>query len=592
MFKKKPLLTECINYEKEIKDYRFVQIFSGVGSGKNYFVERFIEGDEKHSIPKKTILIITSRRAKADEIFLDEAVDIENKIIQKWDEYHHVYDDFEDIPDDVPVRILIDDWGEHRVYQKSAVCTNAFVEQYSKYVYSGGDITTHLWELFDIIIIDEVHSVVLDATYQSAPFYIRDLVSEFIKRHELADKEPEKYKRPLCEQIIIMAGTEDAVKAIETPENSTTINRMEVCRRAYPRNIRFITMDAVKRQIADQLAAGERIVYFQNHTTLPKEFIEGTSIDPEVIVPSFTKEEKRRNLEKNEETLYRKIIETEKSIKEENLVPQYVRLFLSTSRNKEGININDKDIKYIYVESHIISEIEQMAGRVRAGVEDLYIIVDADEFSTYESKYEELFSRDEVAGKNWYDACGAANDYFRKLCKTENVKDLFHNREFLGRAYDNKNIREFIRFIHSKFPYVRYSCFDNMFKFYSFRKRGRKYIKDSIDCFNRVILDKELCVQEFKKWFPYSEIHPYYTVDMKAVDIFNKYIPVIEGVAYDESVIEDLTAELKRECYPELNRLQYMLNRFCDLKSERANRHPSHEDYKKRKFVRRMSGTA
>ena len=44
---------------------------------------------------------------------------------------------------------------KHFVYQQSVVCTNAFIEKYLQYVYDPKDITTHLWELFDMIVVDE-----------------------------------------------------------------------------------------------------------------------------------------------------------------------------------------------------------------------------------------------------------------------------------------------------------------------------------------------------------------------------------------------------------------------------------------------------
>lgn len=63
MAEKEKRVLDVLDYD-EIKDVPFVQIFAGVGSGKSYFLERFIKGDSEHHIPKKKILIITSRKAK------------------------------------------------------------------------------------------------------------------------------------------------------------------------------------------------------------------------------------------------------------------------------------------------------------------------------------------------------------------------------------------------------------------------------------------------------------------------------------------------------------------------------------------------
>ena len=41
---KKPYLSEVIDYERDIEPYGFIQIFSGVGSGKNYFINKLCSG--------------------------------------------------------------------------------------------------------------------------------------------------------------------------------------------------------------------------------------------------------------------------------------------------------------------------------------------------------------------------------------------------------------------------------------------------------------------------------------------------------------------------------------------------------------------
>lgn len=51
-------LSEVINYENDIEPYQIIEIYSGVGSGKNYWVEKLAsEG--------KSILFITSRKVTA-----------------------------------------------------------------------------------------------------------------------------------------------------------------------------------------------------------------------------------------------------------------------------------------------------------------------------------------------------------------------------------------------------------------------------------------------------------------------------------------------------------------------------------------------
>lgn len=52
-------LSDVISYENDIKPYRFIQIYSGVGSGKNHWIQ-------KQATEGKRILLITSRQITAD----------------------------------------------------------------------------------------------------------------------------------------------------------------------------------------------------------------------------------------------------------------------------------------------------------------------------------------------------------------------------------------------------------------------------------------------------------------------------------------------------------------------------------------------
>lgn len=71
----KPFLSNMIDYKRDIEPYPFIQIFSGVGSGKNVFINKLINGHtyigedgEPYTVPPKSVLLITSRRAKVEEI--------------------------------------------------------------------------------------------------------------------------------------------------------------------------------------------------------------------------------------------------------------------------------------------------------------------------------------------------------------------------------------------------------------------------------------------------------------------------------------------------------------------------------------------
>ena len=60
-------ICDVVDYEKDIKPFPLIKIYSGVGSGKSYFATAMIKGSEKYCVPKHNVLIVTSRRSKVEE---------------------------------------------------------------------------------------------------------------------------------------------------------------------------------------------------------------------------------------------------------------------------------------------------------------------------------------------------------------------------------------------------------------------------------------------------------------------------------------------------------------------------------------------
>ena len=312
---------------------------AGVGSGKNFFVNQLIKGyeDTRHDGSKvklkpMTVLVITSRRSKVDELLApkskegEEAEESEEFLTEedlpaddkvgKWDDYHIMYnDEFPEVEKTGQYIRLKDESGFDRVvFQRSVVCTNAFIERYMQYRYRPLDATTHLWELFDLIVIDEAHSLVLDASYQSAPFYVMELINEFCARHKAAAADPEKHKAPRCGNLLLMTGSVEPMKTLPLPMEPHIIDRMEQCVNVHPQNIHFITADDAHAQVIRQLKNGEKAVYFANHTPYAEDFLKGTDIDPTKVAVSFSKKEKRDKLAKDDPEDFARMVRVEAEI--------------------------------------------------------------------------------------------------------------------------------------------------------------------------------------------------------------------------------------------------------------------------------------
>ena len=552
-----PRLSEIIKYEEDIKPYRYIQIFSGVGSGKNTLINRFVSGDPEYGIPKKTVLVITSRRSKVDEQLSDEEVSFAAKI-GKWGNMgKEIYDD-----DDKDIkrfksniRTIKDEYGEHTIYQESVICTNAFIEKYLQKVYNPEDAGTHLWNLFDMIVIDEFHSLVLDATYQTAPYHVNSLIWEFAHRCQMADMNPDSVEPPLCQHLILMTGTPETVKSLPVPYLVPhVLDKMDTCVNVVPKNIWFLNQKQARDLMEQLWTQKRRFIYFVNHVILPEKFCKETSIDPNTVALSFSADDRRKTLFKsaqtvkkarakknassNEQTLsdekdcsetdcknaqiYSDMLEVENSISENGLIPSKFSIWLTTSRNKEGININNQDIDDVFVESHNISDIKQMAGRIRHGAENLYIIVDSQGHKDTDYPHEYLLSRDEYApsvqridkGKQSPEF-GSCNRHLKKICDQNGYSDFFANRESgLCPTHNEHNvISKMITRFQVTMPYVQFDYFRNHFCLYYLKDAGERYIRMQNHQFGEAKYNHSKYVKAFTQAFPASIVHPYKYID-------------------------------------------------------------------------------
>ena len=218
--------------------------------------------------------------------------------------------------------------------------------------------------------------------------------------------------------MLLMTGSKAPMKKFVFPCEPHVIDLMEECINVVPQNIHFITSADAKAQLIKQLKNGEKAVYFSNHTPKVDDFLEGTSVDPATVAVSFSKQEGRDKLAKDDPVAYERMVRVETSVAENNLIPFDIHLWLTTSRNKEGINILNDNIDHLYVESHIQSDIIQMAGRIRCGVKNMYVVIDSqDNYSPEWPNWADFCHRHLATSTDSsgsiFDAC---NEYLESLC--------------------------------------------------------------------------------------------------------------------------------------------------------------------------------
>lgn len=499
---KKAHICDVIDYKKDIEPYNLIKIYAGVGSGKSYFASAMMTGSDEYRIPEQSVLLITSRRAKVEETLKEMGVVVKPTINKNGNLDFDVWQTGEDRPFEYEKYArnikFNNEFGEQDflIYNKSAVCTNAFISVYLRNVYEPDNPITHIWNKFDSIIIDEVHSLVTDSTYQNATFDVLALIQEYLK---LAKNN--QLQECACKHLILMTGTpqpfETFIKMDFPKEKTIEKNCFDVCENVVPKNIILADEQTSKLKVKELLSDGKKVIYFTNRTMTEKAAREKFDLDKSInIGVSFSKEDKRKSLPQEEQD---KIRDLNDSIAKNSLIPKDIQLFVTTSRNKEGININNKDIHNMFVETHLMYDAVQMAGRVRAGIDNFYIISSAEQYSYENTLTDRLFSKKiMVANEHWINSDDEANKYLINEYFNKAEEKKWKDEERLN------NIRKYINYIESRFSYVRYNVFKQKFEFFYQKENAEELNKAQNAAFDNMILSDSNKLVEI--WFPYSSI--------------------------------------------------------------------------------------
>lgn len=215
---------------------------------------------------------------------------------------------------------------------------------------------------------------------------------------------------------------------------------------------------------------------------------------------SFSDKAKRNSLDEFDKVIMEN---TENSLKETGLLPENVQLFFTTSRNKEGINIENKDIKFMIIETHNQIDIVQMAGRVRNGIKYVFIINDSEGYE--DTEYEKLafFTKSKISNFDKH-YLGVANEFYSQLCSENGFSHLYGNSTSNITLHSTmkkgiSDLKKYINYIHTTFPYVKYSYIDNAFAFYALKEIG----KNINDCYNEKFSETP---EIWKGIFPHTKI--------------------------------------------------------------------------------------
>lgn len=479
-------VSDVVDLERDILPYRLIQLVAGVGAGKNYWVDQ-ISREKKEGGKSYNTLLITSRamtaNTQAGKMKADRWIDL--KEISR--------ESFGKVP---PTKVVV---------------TNSGIEHFLKKQYSPDDDKTHIWNYFDFIILDEAHSLATDATFADAPFYVHQFL-----RHAL-------HKNKNC-HIIIMTGTPEPIEWLFSEElkNHLKYNHLNIfdkCNHVEPENVILESKTEVVSIIKDALEQKYRIIYFARTIERISELYDllvRTGIDKQSIGIDYADENKDKDF--SSEILQRRE-KIQQELRDIERLPDDIKIFITTGKNKEGININNEDIKIMFAESCQRAEIIQMAGRVRAGLEYLFVIYDTDNMNNF-GKISFEITRDISCLE---DVNLALEDY-----EKETDRLMWHGDPLNFEHRLKKN--GIIQNIEETFPNIRYDLFTQEFMEYKGRIQGntqmiidtyslKEYIEYWIDpvylnpntsdddSFEDIFKEvNETGKDQFTSWFPYSSI--------------------------------------------------------------------------------------
>lgn len=476
-----PFLSDVIDYGKDIEPYKLIQIYSGVGSGKNYWVKTLAEQG-------RSILFITSRKITAEVQAQNMGVN-DSTSLTTWYKKKNA---------GKSVKPLVS-------------CTYSAIESFIKKIYNADNPDTYIWNFFDLIIVDEAHSLITDADFASASFHVWSFICWMIKQENNSSK------------VILMSGTPEPLNnflpdVTRRDKQFHLADYYEKCNHVDPKEViihRGESMSAV--EIVGYWKEGKRIIYFAERIKRIKDLVTELrkyGIPDSDIGVSYSGDGKTIRFSKE---MLEKKKRIEKSLKDNEQLPDDVKIFLSTTKNKEGINIWNDDIKIMFTESTQRAELIQMSARVRKGLDKLIVMTNLPENKKDDYK---INIWKQYITKQLYNQI---IEQYKHFITNENVK------EYCLETIDGEEVMtcekildegKIIDDIEKCFPYIKYDYFLQDFVIF----KGKVYqeelcLSDNEDLKNAIFnwyvratyVDTgeyaNTGAEDFQEWFPYSHVY-------------------------------------------------------------------------------------
>lgn len=370
--------------------------------------------------------------------------------------------------------------------------TYSYFYKYIEYLYTSHPEVLEreykwIWQMFDIIVFDEVHTLMLEASYQDCAPIILGMIKWLAQNKE---RYPEK-------RIVFMSGTPSPVLPMlkKFCGEIYVFNAMSICKCVKPNRIVVIDSRDKTSKIQEIYDTGDKCIDFYNgkvRTLL--ECVSELDIKYEDVLSLTSKwNESRRfwksSLNLDEKMTVRSMEEAEDIMHVSQMLPDKYKYICSTGAYAEAETWNNEDIHFMFVDSHIGPRVVQCSGRLRKADFTLFIVTGTYQFR---DKLEEEL-----------EVCLA--------CKDERIQEDL-NEQFRD-CYGDEERDRMIKGIPESYPGLYFDYLSGQFEYNWIKEKSLKYQLKEIKAWDEVDRNRGNCYHNLiRSWFGADvEIEDYYT---------------------------------------------------------------------------------
>ena len=438
----KTYVSDLIKHEI-VEDNPITCIVAGTGSGKS----TFIEGIHDESYPKclglvdkYNTLYLTSRRSKVDEIHKS------NPCLEK------------------SIENAVASFRENQNFARSVACTFSHLIQYCK-KYNKNN--SNFWSIFDLIVIDEFHSIVTDSSFtesQTILDFLETVYDNSIKGRKNDDVQT---------KIVLFSATPQPFESFLEKLNAKTIDLSDKAIWVKPQYLSFEDKCYAYPKIQEALSHKQTVVYystfFDNYACLV-ELARSAGISDADIIIDISDKERLKVISDIYPLVNHYMDEYKEHLSYHQRILPCVKLLITNSKNKEGINIKSP-IDLLVLENHYFNDIKQICGRIRKGVKHAIVINDARQFKSDDKIYEEQYLYSMLLSK--------INQYLQET--------IFKINSGFQSIVEDKKLTDCINYFHSLSGYLSFNFFLSKFEINECYVEYKKHYEDSIAEYDRMI---------------------------------------------------------------------------------------------------------